>query len=93
MFLLFTLACCLIFFGTIFASHRIETVFRFRADLLAKIHDRCGEDIEASRDWEWRYKAFESVSYNDMVTHFWKPLQPNVWWGDTKFLHSYEKQK
>lgn len=76
---------CVCLYGLI----RNAQVYKFRYLLINK----CGELIKADilsgkmpvYD-PWRFDAFESVSYERMLWHFWKPLKPRAWYSDTSFL-------
>jgi hypothetical protein len=59
-------------------------VHRYLLDLLDKVSALAKEDIEQGRPWEWRYKALNQLSYNQMVIQFWRPLHTFV--TDRKFL-------
>lgn len=66
---------------------RNERVYRFRQDLLNQIGHAARRDIQAHNfDWAWRYEAYDSASYVEMVLHFWKPLRVADWYSDTRFV-------
>lgn len=68
----FVLLSVLLFGTPLYMLVRNEQVYRTRTHLLRLIHTAAGLDIEAGRDWTWRYGAFESVPYGKMVYTFWK---------------------
>lgn len=49
-------------------------IFRYKMRLLEQAHRASIRDIDLNRKWEWRYDYLESVSCNDMMKKFWKPL-------------------
>jgi hypothetical protein len=63
---------------------RNELVYRYRGELLRRVA-RCAEDdIAHDRAWDWRYEAFERLSYRRMVLEFWRPLDWFI--EDTAFI-------
>jgi len=63
----------LIFF-CIFMVHRNNKVFKERMRVLDSISDFAKEDIRNGRDFNWRYKELETISYNQMMWQFWIPV-------------------
>jgi hypothetical protein len=61
--------------GSITIMIRNDYVLAFRHKLIKQISAAAKADIEAGRDWEWRYEIYETVSYDQMVYKFWKPLE------------------
>jgi hypothetical protein len=59
-------------------SWRNYRVWKFRDGII----DRMFELGDYSR----RQKVFSTVSYDEMLFKFWKPLKPEVWYEDTSFL-------
>jgi hypothetical protein len=53
---------------------RNSRVHAYRMRLLGDLHEAALADIATGRPWEWRYRAFEAVSYDRMVLTFWRPL-------------------
>lgn len=53
---------------------RNEAVYRYRMDLLSKVSDAAKRDISERKDFMWRYHAYSTVDYSEMVMKFWKPL-------------------
>ncbi len=80
---------CLLALGVIYCSLmliRNDKVYNFRKNLL-DIIGRCSkDDIKNGRDYYWRYKKYEEVTYKDMVYKFWKPLKVESFYKDDKFL-------
>ena len=64
---------------------RNEMVSRYRGRLIQDIHNSCAVDINLRRDWQWRYEAYDKVSYNSMVLQFWRPL--DSFYPDQSFRH------
>jgi hypothetical protein len=67
--------------------YRNNRVFSFRLALLEKISLAANIDIKNGLEWVWRYKMFDSVTYNTMVFSF-KPLKPENFYHDTAFLNA-----
>jgi hypothetical protein len=61
-------------------------LFMYRNGRITKMRRRMIETIAQCPDWQWRLKAFESVSYGAMMTRFWKPVRPEAFYADTTFL-------
>ena len=79
------LALLIIAFGfPIFLVLRDKRVYNYRMKLLSIIHDRSKIDIQENRPWKWRYEAYNSVSYDNMLFRFWKPLES--FYKDKSFL-------
>lgn len=51
---------------------RNDLVFNARIKLLDDISLLAQKDIEAGRQWYWRYRAFEKYPYIKMVWQLWK---------------------
>lgn len=62
----------LLFGPPLYILVRNEQVYRARIHLLDLASDAAKADIQAGRDWVWRYDAFNSVTYGDMIRKFWK---------------------
>ena len=65
---------------------RNHCVLRYRLELNDRVHKLCRRDIEQGREWEWRYKAMESVSYDAMLYRPWKRL--DSFYADKSFMES-----
>jgi hypothetical protein len=67
---------------------RNERVFRFRGELLAAIHQAIEQDFAHGLyfNWQWRYTAFDAVSYDDMVRQFWRPMES--FYPDRRFIEA-----
>lgn len=50
-----------------FSIGRTLLVLRERGRVLQRVHELATEDIKAHRAWEWRYEAYESISFWRMV--------------------------
>ena len=77
-FFLVILICCA------YLLYRNQKIYSYRVELLRKISERATEDITNNIDWHWRYDTFESVSYDEMIYKFWKPL--DSFYKDKKFI-------
>jgi hypothetical protein len=67
---------------------RNKKVSEFRRWMLDTIHEHSVTDIRAGHNYDWRYKAYESVDYDTMVYKFWRPLKPESFYEDTSFLEA-----
>ena len=56
------------------ASRRVDAVYAYRKYLIDAIHERNIRDIDKGIEYEWRWEYYETVSYDDMMMKFWKPL-------------------
>lgn len=63
---------------------RNARVFRYRNRIIDRYHKAWKKDIRAGRDGLWRCRVYDSVSYNEMVLKFWKPL--DSFYKDKSFL-------
>ena len=72
----------MIVFGAIFLllsglSRRNVSVYDYTITVLAKVSLAANGDIDHGRPWRWRYDAYDALSYNALLWHFWRPL--NSW--------------
>lgn len=65
----------------VYMLYRNTQVYRLREKMLNAMQKYSSES-----DPGWRIKAYESVSYNDMMHQFWKPLKPESFYDDVSFL-------
>lgn len=79
------IALCMlgIIFGSYIGFVRNNQVYRFRTKLVDELYEISKLDQSSSSQ---RSQVYRSVSYNDMVLKFWKPLKPEVWYQNTNFL-------
>jgi hypothetical protein len=76
--------CCILLFHSIFMLYRNKKVFNYKMKLLDKVSSLAQKDSLADREWKWRYEVFTSVSYNEMLYKFWKPL--DSFYKDKSFI-------
>ena len=78
MFGIFVIACvfAMVWFAAI--VRRIHRVFIFRLTL--------AKNIFKCKDWEWRLAELDKIKFESMIWQLWRPLEPEEWWGDPKFL-------
>ena len=76
--LMILLVCSLIILA------RNERVSQYRARLLSQVSRAAKDDIKKDMPWKWRYDVFDSVSYEQMLFKFWKPLKS--FYKDASFL-------
>ena len=81
--------------GTLFCLimlRRNNKVCRFRVGIIDRIAALNQADIFNGRaDYEYRWKQFGRVTYDEMCWRFWVPLKPERWWADTSFLEEGRK--
>ena len=58
----------------LFAWNRNDAVHRERLKVIDDISKLADEDIRRDLPWEWRYEAYEKISYNKMFFTFWRPV-------------------
>ena len=68
----------------VFLMFRNDRVHDYRQKLLGTISNCVEIDIQENRSWEWRYEIYHSVSYDNMLYRFWKPLES--FYKDKSFL-------
>lgn len=69
---------------------RNNQVYRYRSTLIDQISEAAKSDNLLLRDWMWRYDYFATVSYDKMVTQFWKPL--DSFFPDKAFITPSKKE-
>lgn len=62
------------FAACIYMLIRNTLVYTYRTNLIHRISESNIEDISDGRPWHWRYEEYNSISYNEMMLKFWKPL-------------------
>lgn len=70
----------------IFMLFRNSQVYKFRVELIDIFADQAKKSLKPEIDYRWRSQMYHTVTYNQMVAHFWKPLKADKWWPDTSFL-------
>lgn len=84
--MLIVVAICLVLIAaTLGMIRRNNRVLRYRRDVLNRISDAAYIDIEHGNPWVWRYTLYDSVSYDEMLYKFWRPLDsfyPNELFAD-----------
>lgn len=77
-----------VFVAGFYLMLRNSAVHRFRLGLIAKVSQAAQADITAGDfNWQWRYTAFESVSYDRMILSV-RRLRPENYYADTAFLEA-----
>jgi hypothetical protein len=74
------------FAGLVFFFARNESVYRFREKLIDRVSECSQKDISSGKDWAWRFKQLDTVTYDQMLWGFWKPLRAKEFYQDTSFL-------
>lgn len=83
--ILISIIAGLVFVLAGYMLYRNEKVYKFRLDLIERLHDAAEVDIQNGRPWEWRSQTFETVSYKQML-YSRKPLTAEAWYVNTSFL-------
>lgn len=65
---------------------RNHRVYKLRTALIAVVTVASKMDAELGRDYAWRMAVLDSVTYNDMLLKFWRPLRLNAFYQDLSFL-------
>lgn len=68
----------------LYLGFRNSAVHDYRIGLLDLIDTATHMDITRDRPWRWRYDAFRSVSYNEMLYKFWRHI--DSFYLDRSFL-------
>ena len=55
--------------------YRNHEVCKERRRIIDKISYLAKIDIIGRRNWEWRYKEYNKISYEEMVYKFWIPVK------------------
>lgn len=63
---------------------RNSRVFQFRREI--------SDIVFATDDWQWRLKVYRTVTYDQMMLQFWKPVKPESFYKDLSFLEENEPQ-
>lgn len=72
---------------------RVNAVSRLRIEIIDKVSLAAKKDISLNPfgEWMWRYKVFDSISFDEMVLKIWKPTNIKAFYSDTKFLEIAEE--
>ena len=68
--------------------YRNDEVYKERQHISNKVSDLAKIDIIGSRNWEWRYKEYNKISYEEMLYKFWIPVKD--FYKDNKCLFSVD---
>ncbi len=77
------LASALILF-LVYFMYRNYLVYKYRGGLIDQMFEAGYKDIECGKDYSWRIKEYNKVSYYKMVFEFRKPL--DSFYPDKSFL-------
>lgn len=80
--IVYQIACLIVLAVCSLVTVRNALVLRYRTNLLDKVSTLAESDADG--DWEWRFETLESVSYDEMVLKFWKPL--DSFYPDKSFI-------
>jgi|GEM_PF-3842325 len=73
---------CLI--GSFFITKRKSRLNRYRQYIIRKIITASENDFRERRDFTWRWRVYNSVSYNRMLFMFW--IRPGDFYPDKSFI-------
>lgn len=79
--------CCLLM------MRRNDAVLKFRQELLEQVSAAANADVDAGKEWKWRYLKLEYVTYEEMLWPPWKKLVAENYWGHLGFLFPDDKSK
>lgn len=78
----------------IFMLYRTWAVWCFASSLADRVCELTQQDLAAGHGTTfWRWKALQSVSFDEMANRFWIPLRSDAWWDDTSFLEPIDAEK
>lgn len=66
--------CIMLLVFTLYIGCRNDEVCTERCRVIKEIGCLSADDSKAGRDWWWRFKAFEEITYNQMLYTFWVPV-------------------
>lgn len=69
------IVCDLMMVFGVFMLIRNHRVFKERERVREQMAAAATDDINHERPWEWRYQMYESVTYDQMVAQFWRPVR------------------
>lgn len=71
--------------GCVLMLRRNKSVYRYRMHLLDQVSTAAQADIYVNNQpFQWRYRALNSVSYDEMFLRFWRPI--DSFYPDRNFL-------
>lgn len=59
----------------IYMMIRNHLVCNEKLRILGIISQLASEDLKNRKEWVWRYRHFDDISYEKMLFTFWKPLK------------------
>ena len=85
---IFICLCCVIYSSIM--MFRNKKVYQYSNKILDQVSIAAKSDISKGRNFEWRYNAFNSVSYVEMVNQFWRKL--DSFYPDKSFIDPKAKE-
>ena len=70
--------------GCFGALYRNSVVFKYRGEILRKMSIASKKDIKNGKEWDWRHDVWDTITYNQMMVKFWKPI--DSFYTDKKFI-------
>ena len=78
------LVCLVLLIVSSVIYRRNDKVYSFRLSLVNTIFEK--SKVDEFKDYEWRLKEFESISYRKMLYMFWRHLKPENFYKNLDFL-------
>lgn len=78
------LVCLTIGIALLVVGRRNDEVCSFRLSLVNMIFEK--SKVDGFKDYEWRLKEFEKISYRKMLYMFWRRLKPENFYKNLDFL-------
>ena len=63
---------------------RNMALYNWFAEKLMIIHEKAQKDIYNDKDFQWRYREFEKLHYNEIFYKFWRRFDSFI--TDRRFL-------
>ncbi|MDD5358214.1 MAG: hypothetical protein PHX80_03655 [Candidatus Nanoarchaeia archaeon] len=59
----------------VYMMYRNNEVYKALMEKVEIVSDLCRQDISNDKPWQWRYEDYETISQDEMVCHFGKPIE------------------
>lgn len=84
--LLVALASSIALLFTFYMRWRNHRVRSLRVAMIGVVMAASQLDAQLGRDYAWRMEMLDSVSYDDMMRKFWRPVRLDAFYPDPSFL-------
>jgi hypothetical protein len=82
------IAAIVLWTTTMLGCVRLFYVTEARRNVLDAVSECSTKDINAKREWRWRFEAFQAVSFDSMLFVPWRSVQS--FYADTGFMRCDE---